>query len=71
MRMVNKLADRMLNALVPNITAEAGVQCQPSSWYQDCGCTSTGFRKVKLCNQSDRCVITCGPCNIVIKNETC
>jgi len=71
MQIVNRMADRMLNALAPKITAEARLSCTPYQYYLECGCTSGNLQKVKLCSVSSSCTQTCGKCDIVVSDESC
>jgi hypothetical protein len=68
---LNRMADRMLNALAPKIAAEASAACMPYQYYLECGCTSGDLQKVKLCSVNSSCKQTCGKCDIVITNEVC
>jgi hypothetical protein len=73
MHIVNRMADRMLGALAPKITAEARLSCTPSQYYSDagCGCSSAGFQKFKICHVSSSCTVSCGGCNYVVGNLAC
>jgi hypothetical protein len=71
MQIFSRMADRMLSALAPAITAEAHIVCTPYSYYQECGCTSGGLQKVKSCYVNEACETSCGSCDIVISNEYC
>jgi hypothetical protein len=71
MQLFSKMADRMVNSLVPAITAEAHVVCSPYSYYQDCGCNSSDQRKVKSCYVNEACETSCGACDITVTNEYC
>jgi hypothetical protein len=73
MQLINRVADRMVSALVPKITAEAHPICTPYSYYNDsnCGCVkSTDQRKARLCYVNEACEQSCGAC-LVISNEFC
>lgn len=72
MQIINRMADRMLDALAPKITAEAGRSCIPYQYYADsnCGCTKGGFRRARLCTVTSSCTQTCGAC-VTIVNEAC
>jgi uncharacterized protein YqkB len=65
MHIVNGMADRIISALAPKITAEARLSCTPHQYYSDagCGCTSSGFQKLKICSVSSSCTVSCGGCD--------
>ncbi|HEY6315636.1 MAG TPA: hypothetical protein VIY52_33175 [Streptosporangiaceae bacterium] len=66
MQLLTKAADRLLSAVVPHVTAGACLQCPPS-WKVECGCSSKGYVKYKICARTG-CLCTgieCGPCNNV------
>lgn len=62
MRMINKIADRLLSSVAPKITA-AGICCPDfgNSYEQDCGC-SNGFQKQMFCVVRCNCSIQCNAC---------
>ncbi len=62
MRMINALADRLLSAVAPKITA-AGICCPDfgNSYEQNCGC-SNGFQKQMFCVVRCNCSIFCQAC---------
>jgi hypothetical protein len=63
MRMITKIADRMLNAVVPEITA--GACCPENKHYVSCGCrgpVGDSFLYRKLCVTSCDCVTSCTAC---------
>lgn len=72
MQLLTKAADRLLSMVVPHVTAGACIVCAPS-WKADCGCSSKGYVKYKICSRSGcECqTVTCGPCNNVSGIGSC
>jgi hypothetical protein len=62
MRMITKLADRMLSTVVPEITA--GACCPDTYVYVQCGCSSkTKLTYQKLCHPNCTCTeLLCSGC---------
>ena len=67
MRAISRAADRMLNALVPQITAYAS--CTPKSWQVFCYCKLVGnefYNKyAQSCTTSPTCASYCTGCEVV------
>ena len=59
MRFASSLADRMLNAVVPQKTAAAGCS---GVFYLTCGPCKSKRQLIKQCNWHPNCTYTCGPC---------
>jgi hypothetical protein len=70
MQLLTKAADRLLSAVVPNVTARAGCITCPPSWRTDAGCPckkqpdGNHVQYVKTCSRTgcDCKTIECGPC---------
>jgi len=59
-RAINRVADRMLGALVPKVTADA--QCAIYQWVQECYCRNN-YVYDQSCETQYSCATVCGPCN--------
>jgi hypothetical protein len=59
MRVINRMADRLLDAVVPKITAKAG--CGPETILEYCYCKG-GWIYNKQCEVESNCKLRCGPC---------
>jgi len=59
LRFVSNLADRLLGAVAPRVTAGACVP--PDQWKQSCGCVSHIIR-YKNCHYSCNGTPVCGSC---------
>jgi hypothetical protein len=66
MRAITRAADRMLNALVPKITADAG--CTPHSYTNICSCKKVGNEfydeYTQTCYTSGTCAVYCTACEL-------
>ncbi len=64
MKVIGKIADRILSTVVPEITAGAAACfCQPGEFagYRSCGC-SGNINRARPCSYNCACAITCGAC---------
>jgi hypothetical protein len=59
MRVVTRMADRLLDAVVPQITAKAG--CAPETVTEYCYCKA-GYIYNKECTVISNCTLRCGSC---------
>lgn len=70
MHIIGKIADRMVGALVPAVTASAG--CAPETFENSCGCIGQKDGNLYLvyqtCVVESNCQARCGPCNILIES---
>lgn len=67
MKVIGRIADRILSSVVPEITAGAAACfCQPgeSAGQRSCGCRGNN-RWAQLCVYNCACAITCGACRDV------
>jgi hypothetical protein len=62
MRMVGRLADKLLNAVVPQISAGACCTHYGEISYKDCSCVRKGVGKRRTCVVSCFCMLTCSAC---------
>jgi hypothetical protein len=63
-RLINRMADRLLTAVVPEISAGAGC-CSRSGESFGRLCECTGSRVVEqTCTYGCHCAVTCGPCRL-------
>jgi hypothetical protein len=69
MKAINAMADRLLSAVVPRITA--GACCPPDTTFQLCYCYYPGYGLYRYCSYNCACQITCGGCNTVRLTEGC
>jgi hypothetical protein len=64
---ITRAADRMLNALVPKITADAG--CTEKTWQVFCYCVTVGNefhnKYAKTCTTAPTCATYCTGCEVV------
>ncbi|HEX4088208.1 MAG TPA: hypothetical protein VHZ33_05785 [Trebonia sp.] len=67
MRAMTRAADRMLNALVPKITADAG--CTQKTWTVNCYCREVGNefynQYAQTCTTAPTCATYCTSCQVV------
>jgi hypothetical protein len=69
MRLIAPITDRLLNAIVPRMTAAAG--CAPDPYTVACTACSYNkearmwFQEQKTCHYSGTCALVCGPCNTI------
>ena len=67
MRTITRAADRMLNAFVPKITADAG--CTPKTWTVFCYCEWVGNeyydKFTQTCTTAPTCATYCSACEAV------
>jgi hypothetical protein len=61
MRMINKLADRLLSAVVPEITAGACCSLNGTKYTQECYCKGERVW-FQHCQIGCTCKATCGAC---------
>jgi hypothetical protein len=62
-RLINRMADRVLAAVVPEISAGACCSMSGESYGKLCECT--GSRVVEqTCTYGCHCKVTCGPCRL-------
>jgi hypothetical protein len=70
MHVISKIADRMVSAVVPAITASAG--CGMEEYDVSCGCIGQKdgnlYLVYKTCILETNCTVRCGPCSIVIRS---
>jgi hypothetical protein len=59
MHAISRAADRMLNALVPKITADAS--CAIYQWKQECSCRGN-YVYEQNCQTEYSCAVVCGSC---------
>jgi len=59
MRMIERMSDRLLGLMVPEITA--GACCPPDPWQQECYCRSHAIY-AKSCSYNCGCKTFCGSC---------
>ncbi len=62
MRIIRTMADRMLSAVVPTVTA-AAICCQPDPQVYECYCHN-GVLYLKTCTPRCNCTLSCGPCYV-------
>jgi hypothetical protein len=68
MRFVGPVADRLLNAVLPRMTAAAG--CAPDPYRVACGACSYNkeakmwYQEQKTCSYTGACVVHCGGCTV-------
>lgn len=64
MRLISRMADRMLRIVVPTISADAAC-CQQQFWQQNCFCRNINgisVQYVQNCHTECNCTPTCGAC---------
>jgi hypothetical protein len=72
MRIIANLADRLLSAVVPEITAGACCSDNGKTYYVKCDlCKEKGVGLEKKCVVNCYCHAICGPCNIDYPDSNC
>lgn len=63
MRLINRMADRLLTAVVPAISAGACCSKYKQSFGRECSCND-GRLIEQTCTYGCHCAVTCGPCRV-------
>lgn len=72
MKVIGKLADRLLSAVVPEISAGACCTESGQVYYVNCNeCDGNGIGLEKKCVVNCYCQGVCGACNIKISSPGC
>jgi hypothetical protein len=63
--LINRMADRLLTAVVPEISAGASKCCSKNgqSFGRECSCND-GRLIEQTCTYGCHCAVTCGPCRV-------
>jgi len=71
MQIINRMADRLLSAVVPSITA--GACCPQDTTLQFCYCVGNLGRAAayRYCSYNCSCQLICGGCNVERSTSHC
>ncbi len=64
MRLINRMADRVLAAVVPEISAGACCSKNGTKKVEECSCPPNGRLSEKTCTYNCSCALVCGPCRL-------
>jgi hypothetical protein len=62
MKMLGHLADKLLGAVVPQISASACCTGAGQTFTENCGCVRNGIGSRKTCVVTCFCTLSCGAC---------
>jgi len=69
MQVINRMADRLLSAVIPRIMA--GACCPKDTTIQFCRCIGYQLAEYRYCSYTCSCQVICGGCNVVDTNVNC
>jgi hypothetical protein len=69
MQVINRMADRLLSAVVPKITA--GACCPKDTTLQFCYCVALLYAQYRYCSYNCSCQVVCGGCNVTEMHYSC
>jgi hypothetical protein len=69
MRIINRMADRLLAAVVPEI--KAGACCPPDTTLHFCYCRGFQVAVGRYCSYNCACQLSCGACNVYYSDPHC